>query len=179
MKNIFGDNHGLDEKSVDFITKALEKANLPGFDYVEFKEALSNIARMNIDEATAFKSAYGTAMTMGLTKEKLLETANHYKSVVLKEKDQFDIASQKQQNLKIGENLKQVDGFKKKILDNELKIKQLQDEIEQMRTKVREMDYEREQAYSKIEEANNKFNFAHQSILNQIAKDIENIQKYL
>ena len=26
MKNIFGDNHGLDEKSVDFITKALETA---------------------------------------------------------------------------------------------------------------------------------------------------------
>lgn len=179
MKNMFGENHGLDEKSVEFISKAIEKANLPGFDYVEFKQALSNLAKMNIDEATAFKSAYGTAMTMGLTKEKLLETATHYKNVVSKEKEQFDIASQKQQDLKIGENLRLVDEMNKKILDNELKIKQLQDEIDQMRIKVRGMDYEREQAYGKIEEAKNKFNFAHQSIMNQIEKDIDNIQKYL
>ena len=179
MKNMFGDNHGLDEKSVDFISKAIEKANLPGFDYVEFKQALSNIAKMNIDEATAFKSAYGTAMTMGLTKEKLLETANHYKAIVSKEREQFDVASEKQKDLKIGDNLRQVDDMNKKILDNELKIKQLQDEIETLRVKVRGMDYEREQAYGKIEEAKTKFTFAHQSIMNQIEKDIENIQKYL
>lgn len=179
MKNMFGDNHGLDEKSVDFISKAIEKANLPGFDYVEFKQALSNIAKMNIDEAIAFKTAFGTAMTMGLTKEKLLETATHYRNVVSKEKEQFDIASQKQKDLKIGENLKLVDEMNKKILDNELKIKQLQDEIDQMKVKVRGMDYEREQAYGKIEEAKTKFNFAHQSIMNQIEKDIENIQKYI
>lgn len=179
IKNMFGDNHGLDEKSVDFISKAIEKANLPGFDYVEFKQALSNIAKMNIEEATAFKSAYGTAMTMGLTKEKLLETANHYKTIVSKEREQFDVASEKQKDLKIGDNLRQVDDMNKKILDNELKIKQLQDEIETLRVKVRGMDYEREQAYGKIEEAKTKFTFAHQSILNQIEKDIENIQKYL
>ena len=179
MKNMFGENHGLDEKSVDFISKAIEKSNLPGFDYVEFKMALSNLAKMNIDEAMAIKSAFGTAMTMGLTKEKLLETARHYKNVVLKEKEQFDIASQKQQDIKIGENLKNAEEFKRKILDNELKIKQLQDEINQMKAKVSTMDYEREQAYSKIEEAKNKFTFAHQSILNQIEKDIQNIDLYL
>ena len=179
IKNMFGDNHGLDERSVDFISKAIEKANLPGFDYVEFKQALSNIAKMNIDEAIAFKSAYGTAMTMGLTKEKLLETANHYKSIVSKEREQFDVASEKQKDLKIGDNLRQVDDMNKRILDNDLKIKQLQDEIETLRVKVRGMDYEREQAYGKIEEAKTKFTFAHQSILNQIEKDIENIQKYL
>lgn len=179
MKNIFGDNHGLDEKSVEFISKAIEKSNLPGFDYVEFKQALSNIAKMNIEEPTAFKSAFATAMTMGLTKEKLLETATHYKTIVSKEKNQFDIASEKQKDLKIGDNLKLVDEMNKKILDNELKIKQLQVDIDQMRIKVREMDYEREQAYGKIEEAKSKFTYAHQSILNQIEQDIENIKRYL
>ena len=179
IKNLFGDNHGLDEKSVDFISNAIEKANLPGFDYVEFKQALANLSKMQIEESMAFKSAFGTAMTMGLTKEKLIETANHYKSVVNKEKEQFDIASQKQQDLKIGVNLKTVDELKNKIVDNELKIKQLQAEIDAARTKTRELDYEREQAYSKIEEAGSKFVFTHQSIVNQIDKDIENIQKYI
>ncbi len=179
MKNLFGDNHGLDEKSVEFISKSLEKANLPGFDYIEFKEALSNIARMNIEESVAFKSAFGTAMTMGLTKEKLVETATHYKNILLKEKDQFDAASAKQMDMKIGDNLKEVNDLKNKMVDNELKIKQLQTEIDQAKARVSTLDYERSQAAGKIEEAKTKFNFTHQSILNQIEIDIQNIQKYI
>jgi FtsZ-binding cell division protein ZapB len=149
MKNLFGDNHGLDEKSVDFLVKAIEKANLPGFDYLEFKMALTNLAKMNIENETAFKSAFGTAMTMGLTKEKLLETANHYRSILLKEKEQFDIASAKQQEVKIASNIKTVDDLRMKISDCEAKIKQLQDEIEQSRMKIRDLDYERESAHLK------------------------------
>jgi chromosome segregation ATPase len=75
--------------------------------------------------------------------------------------------------------LRQVEDLKNKIVDNELKIKQLQDEIEQSRSKIRELDYEREQAHSMIEERKNKFIFTHQSILNQIEKDIENIGKFI
>ncbi len=179
MKNLFGDNHGLDEKSVDFLTKALEKANLPGFDYVEFKQAITNLAKMNIDEPTAFKSAFGTAMTMGLTKEKLLETAKHYKDVLQKEKEQFDASFQKQQESKIGTNLKSVEELTRKIADSEEKIRALQTEIDQARTKIRELDYEREQSYSKIEDAKNKFTFTHQSIINQIDKDVQNIQIFI
>jgi hypothetical protein len=179
MKNIFGDNHGLDERSVDFISTAIEKANLPGFDYIEYKQAISNMAKMNLDEATTFKTAFATAMTLGLTKDRLVETANHYKTVVLKEKEQFDTASVKQQDTKIGTNLKQVDELRYKIGDNESKIKILQGEIDAARKKITDLDYEREQSHQKIEEAKTKFLFTHQSILNQIDKDIENIQKHL
>lgn len=179
MKNIFGDNHGLDEKSVDFISKAIEKANLPGFDYIEYKQAIFNMAKMNLDEATTFKTAFATAMTLGLTKERLVETANHYKTIVLKEKEQFDTASQKQQDSKIGTNLKQVDELRYKIADNESKIKILQGEMDAARKKISDLDYEREQSHQKIEEAKTKFLFTHQSILNQIEKDIQNIQKHL
>jgi chromosome segregation ATPase len=179
MKNLFGDNHGLDEKSVEFLTKAIEKANLPGFDYIEFKQALTNLAKMQIDEATAVKSAFGTAMTMGLTKEKLLETAHHYRSILIKEKEQFEEASLKQKDIKIATNIRTVDELRMKISENESKIKQLQDEIDQARMKIRDLDYEREQAHQKIEEAKTKFIFSHQSILNQIEKDIENISKYI
>ena len=44
LKNIFGSHHGLDQKSVDFLINALEKNNLPGFDYIEFKQALSALS---------------------------------------------------------------------------------------------------------------------------------------
>ena len=179
MKNLFGENHGLDEKSIEFISKAIEKANLPGFDYLEFRMAVDNLKRMNLDEAIAFKSAFATASTMGLTKEKLLETAAHYKAVVLKEKEQFDAASAKQQDMKVGANLQQVAEFQRVINDNEAKIRQLQSEIDTARGKVRELDFERDGAAAKIEEAKTKYLFTHQSINNQMEQDMANIQKYL
>ena len=179
MKNLFGENHGLDEKSIEFISKAIEKANLPGFDYLEFRMAVDNLKKMNLDEAMSFKSAFATASTMGLTKEKLLETAAHYKAVVLKEKEQFDAASAKQQDIKVGANLQQVAEFQRVINDNEAKIRQLQSEIDTARGKIRELDFERDGAAAKIEEAKTKYLFTHQSINNQMEQDMANIQKYL
>ena len=179
MKNLFGENHGLDEKSIEFISKAIEKANLPGFDYLEFRMAVDNLKKMNLDEAIAFKSAFATASTMGLTKEKLLETAAHYKAVVQKEKEQFDAASAKQQDIKVGANLQQVAELQRVINDSEAKIRQLQSEIDTARGKVRELDFERDGAAAKIEEAKTKYLFTHQSINNQMEQDMANIQKYL
>lgn len=179
MKNFFGENLGLDEKSVEFIANALEKANLPGFDYLEFRMAVDNLKKLNLDEITAIKSAFATMSTMGLTKEKIVETALHYKNVLAKEREQFDMASQKQQDLKIGQNLQQVEQLKRKISDSEAKIKQLQEEVEQSRTKIRELDYERENASTKIEEAKSKYLFTYQSIMNLMEKDIENIRQNL
>jgi chromosome segregation ATPase len=179
MKNFFGENLGLDEKSVEFIAKAIEKANLPGFDYLEFRMAVDNLKKLNQDEVMAIKSAYATMSTMGLTKEKIIETATHYKNVLTKEREQFDAASQKQQDLKIGQNLQQVGDLQRKIADSEARIKQLQEEVETARTKIRELDYERENASSKIEEAKTKYLFTHQSIVNLMEKDLENIRLHL
>jgi hypothetical protein len=167
MKNLFGENHGLDEKSIEFISKAIEKANLPGFDYLEFRMAVDNLKKIDFDEATAYKSVFATAKTMGLTKEKLLETAAHYKAIVLKEKEQFDAASAKQQDNKVGANLQQVAEL------------QLQAEINTARGKISTLDFERDGAAAKIEEAKTKYLFTHQSINNQMEQDMANIQKYL
>ena len=130
MKNIFGENHGLDEKSMDFLIRAIERSNLAGFDYIEFKLALDNLAKMNLDEASAYKAAFATAITLGMTKEKLAESAQYYRGVIVKEKEQFDTASQKQQDQRIAAKLQQVADLKKAIEDNQTKIKQLQEEIE-------------------------------------------------
>ena len=179
MKNLFGENHGLDEKSIEFISKAIEKANLPGFDYLEFRMAVDNLKKIDFDEATAYKSVFATAKTMGLTKEKLLETAAHYKTIVQKEKEQFDAASAKQQDSKVGANLQQVAELQKEINDKELTIKQLQAEISTARGKIGTLDFERDGAAAKIEEAKTKYLFTHQSIFNQMEQDMANIQKYL
>ncbi|MEL6635714.1 MAG: hypothetical protein AAFW73_22425 [Bacteroidota bacterium] len=179
LKKVFGNTHGLDEKSVDFLTKALERNNLPGFDYIEFKQALAALEELQMDEATAFKSAYTTAATVGLTKHKLLETAGHYKNVLSKEHQQFAQAMQKQIQQRVGDKKQEVEKLKQQINVHKEKIAQLQEQIARFQHTVDNADAEINQAREKIEKTRNDFEYAHQSILNQIDKDIENINKYL
>ena len=83
LKEIFGSDLGLDSKSVDFLTKALAKNNLDGFDYLEFIQSLKALADLGMDEGTSIKSAFATASTVGLTKAKLVQTGKHYKQCQL------------------------------------------------------------------------------------------------
>jgi hypothetical protein len=179
MKNLFGDTNGIDEKSLESLFKALERNTLSGFDYLKFKSAVISLSQLNLDETIALKSAFMTAAAGGLTKEKLLETAQHYRAVIVKEKDLFDDATERHRDQRVGEKLKQVAIHKQLIVDNELKIKQLQEEIEKATAQVREADFEIEQAIQKIEEAKGKFGLAHQTILGQIEKDLQRMQSVL
>jgi len=175
---LFGENHLLDERSVAFLTNALEKNNLPGFDYIEFKQSLAALTQM-MDEPTAFKSAYATAATVGLTKDKLLQTAAHYKKIVDGERAGFAKAMAKQTIEKVSGKEKEVETLRATIEKQKQQIKQLEDQIAKYQKTIDSADEDVKAAKAKIDAAKEKFDFAHQSVMNQIDKDIENIQKYL
>lgn len=180
LKNIFGSHHGLDEKSVDFLINALDKNNLPGFDYIEFKQSLSALHdQMDIEEATAYKSTFATASVLGLTKEKLLKTADHYRSILNAEKVQFDAALEKQveqrvvsKQQEVAKLRKQIEEYKKAIADLEKKIASANDIISRA-------DDEIAGTKDKIESTREAFERTLQSILNQIQLDMESINKHL
>jgi chromosome segregation ATPase len=164
---------------VDFILKAIERNQLTGFDYVAFRTAMNSLLKMGLDLPTAIKSAFATAATVGLTKGKLLDTAAHYRNVVVKEKQLFDDASQKQQDQRIGAKLAEIAAWKKDIEQKEAQIEALKAEITRIETSVRTSDFDIEQAVQKINEAKQKFNTTHQTVLAQIDKDIADIQANL
>ena len=179
LKTIFGKDHGLDPKSIEFLTKALEKSNLPGFDYIEFKQALAAMAAMNMDESTTFRSAFATAATMGLTKNKLIETAAHYKNVLIQEKSQFEQAMQNQLKQRVESKVQEVEKLKAQIVKHQEKILQLQGQINKYQQTIDGADAQINEAKEKIEGTRDGFEQAHRSILNQIDKDISNINTYL
>ena len=179
LKVLFGKHHGLDGKSVDFLTKALEKNNLPGFDYIEYKQSLGALGNMNMDEETAFKSAFATASTVGLTKDKLLKTAEHYKKILSKEKEQFDAALQKQMVQRVSSKQQEVEKLRKQIEDYKAKIAQLQEKIDKSQHTIDTADEHIQNAKEKIVSTKENFEYTLTSIVNQIDQDIENINRYL
>jgi hypothetical protein len=170
LKSLFGKNHLLDEKSITILTDALEKNNLPGFDYIEFKQSMVALAKMNLDEAIAMKSAYATAATVGLTKDKLLETAAHYKKILDGEKTKFGDAMQNQITKNVAGKKDEIEKYKTKINELETLIGKHQKTIDTADEKIIA-------ATERINQAKEKFEFAHQSVMNQIEKDIKGIHE--
>jgi len=75
----------LDTNIVEKLLQAIEKNNLEGFDYLEYKKSLKALEKMPMDEATKYRSAFATASTMGVTLDKLIQTTNFYIGVLDKE----------------------------------------------------------------------------------------------
>ena len=186
LKSLFGDHHGLDERSVSALTRALANENLPGFDYIEFKQALARLRDMGMDESTAFKSAYATASTMGLTKEKLLNTAQHYKKVLDNENEHFEESLKRQMEQRVKAKMEEVEKMKKQVAAFQSKIDELESKIKGLETNIQKGEKTIASAGEDIQAAKEKllstkdaFQHALQSISNEIQKDIESMDTYL
>ena len=170
---------GLDERSLEFLASAIEKNNLPGFDYFEFKRAIVSLIQMKLDEVTAHKSAFTTAATVGVTKDKLIETAAYYKNVVEKEKEQFDNALENQNSTKITARQEEVKRLRDQIERHKTEIARLQDEVAGYLNQIDQAENAVKLEGEKLEKAKAAFEKTHQAVVLQIDKDIENMHKHL
>lgn len=170
---------GIDPRSLEFITQAIERNNLPGFDYFEFKRAVAQLAEMNLDEATAHKSAFATAATLGITKEKLIETAGYYRNIVEKEKEQFNKALDNQTATKVAARQQEVNRLRDQIERHKIEIARLQDEIAGYLNQAEAADVAVKLESEKLEKSKTAFEKAHQSVLLTIDRDVENMHKHL
>lgn len=179
LSTLFSYLEGLDTRSAQFLMKALESNNLPGFDYIEFKQSLGALVSMNMDEGTAFKSAFATASTMGLTRQKLLESATHYKQILQKEKGQFDIALKNRLQQRVGAKLEENKRHEARLKQIEDQMKRLQDEIGQVKAKIEENNKLRESEGSKLSIQQDNFEKTYVKIQAEIDNDTTKIAKFL
>ncbi|HHB78927.1 MAG TPA: hypothetical protein ENK85_06815 [Saprospiraceae bacterium] len=179
LKDLFAQAAGADEKSLRFLMKALSENDLSGFDYLQFKQSVAALAKMNMDEATAYKSAFATAATMGLTKAKLAETAGYYRNILVKEQDNFAKALNHQLSTKVEAKKKNVEKLKYQINKNKEQIKKLQDEIAGYLDEVESMEASIVEEDNRIAAAKDKFENTHKAVLRVIDEDVANIEKYL
>jgi flagellin-like hook-associated protein FlgL len=170
---------GLDDRSLEFLVNAIEQNNLPGFDYFEFKRAVVNLQEMQLEESIAYKSAFTTAATVGLTKDKLVETANYYRNLLLKEKDQFETALSAQHANKIHAREADVKRLQDQIERHKAEVSRLQDEIGGYLNEVEAAQTQMSVDAEKLDKARSNFDKAHQAVLLHIDRDVENIHKYL
>lgn len=179
LSTLFSYLDDLDTRSAQFLMKAMESNNMPGFDYIEFKQSLRVLISMNMDESTAFKSAFATASTMGLTKQKLLETATHYKQILQKEKGQFDIALKNRFQQRVGAKIEENKRHEGRLKQIEDQIKRLENEILQVKKQISDNDKIRQKENSKLTVQQDNFEKTYVKIQEEIDRDTNKINQFL
>jgi len=177
-KSLFA-SEGVDDRSLEFLAQAIERNNLPGFDYFEFKRAVVQLKAMNLDEPTAYKSAFTTAATMGLTKEKLLETTAYYRDVVEKEQAQFTQALETQNTTKVAGRQTEVARLRDQIERHKVEIARLQDEMAGYLAQVEQAESAAKADSEKLEKAKAAFEKTNKAVLLVIDGDVELMHKHV
>lgn len=174
-----GEPGQVSDKFLEVLFGAMDKNNLEGFDYLEFKQSLLSLKKMDMDEATRFKSAYAMAQTMGVDVDHLIRTADHYIKVLAEEEQKFEVALGKQNEQRVGSKAKEIQQLNQLIQDKEAQIKALQKQIDEHKKQVNSLREALKSASKKIETTKNDFIVSYNSLVSQIYKDVENMKKYL
>lgn len=172
----------VDRKFVDHFAELLEKANLPGPDYFEFKQALKSMEGLGLNEEKQFQVSWASfkAMAAGITDTSVLTTsANHYGNVLNKDRENFlkdvekatddRIGSLKQESKKLQEDTKT---HAQQIMDLQKKIDASNDRLEKINDEIQEQT-------DKINTNRDSFDLTYQSMVDQINADVEKISRYL
>lgn len=168
-----------DSKFVDILLKAVEKDNMEGFDYLEYKSSLQSLSGMDMDEATRYKSSLAMAKTMGATPDKLIATAKKYIATLNKEKGKFQEALKSQKAKQVTGKETSIKEMEKGIAGKQKKIAELQKEIEADTKKMEQMKVSINKAAAKVQKTSDSFHYAYNVVTGQILTDIEKMQKYL
>ncbi len=179
IEKVFGPIEGVDEKSFKILANAIQKSNLPGFDYLEYKESVRNLLDMGMSEDIAYKSAFTTGATVGLTIEKLIKSAQHYIEVLNDEKQKFKTELQHQVESKILSRENEKEKLRKKLETLERQIASLEQEKTMTEKKLENYDSEVEEAKEKIRSASVNYNGTVEKLVEQIESDIQDIQTNL
>lgn len=168
------------EKFMQILFGAMEKQNIEGFDYMEFKNSLKSLKNMpNMDEVTRYKSAYAMAQTMGATPNSLVSTAEHYLNVLSSEEAKFQSALTSNSKRQIGSKQQEMQKLADTVKAKEQHIQKLQAEISKHKEAYNTLSTEIQGAKNKIAGTKANFEMSYNAIRLQIQKDIERIKTYL
>ena len=167
------------EKFLQVLFGAMEKANLPGMDYLEYKQSLQSLAKMPMEDSVRYQSAFAMAQTMGATPQKLIESANHYLEVLKGEQSKFEQVLIKQTKDRIGNRQETLNNLEGIIQQKTEQIKKLTAEIEHHRQEMEQIRQELKEASAKVEATKYDFIASYNALVAQILGDVESMKKYL
>ena len=161
------------EKFKAHFEKLFADANLPGPDYFEFSKMCQ--AMSTLPDETRFPAVFSGLSIQGLTKQKLIESANHYIAVIDEDYQKFNAAVDQQiiadvQQMRLSSQQKAEEVKKKEEL-----ILQLQAEIQKDKQDAESLAHEANEKERKAKEKYNTYKAACEAVKSGIQSDVSKI----
>ncbi len=174
-----GEGGRVRNKFIEVLFGAMQKNDIDGFDYLEFKQSLQSLEKMSMDEATRYQSAMAMAQAMGAQRDALIESAGHYLKVLEQEELKFKEALKKQQSQKVGQKEKELRKLQEAVKAKQKQIEQLKQEIAQDGKKIEQIQTTLATEKKKIESTANDFMASLKVLNDKIREDVEKMKQYL
>ncbi len=167
------------DKFIQVLSDAITAKNLQGYDYLEFKEAVSSLQTMEPDEPKRYLTAFTLAKTLGVDKKSLIDSASGYLGILKAEHDKFNAAVGKQREDKIKSRATDLAKIEQELTTKEQQIREMLTQVESMKKNREQIKLEIEEAGRKVDQVQASFRTAYTTIVAQIQKDVEKMNNYL
>lgn len=160
---------------VEYFEKLIDEANaknpfFQGTDYKEFIDSKFDIDNIT-DEATRYKTAFNVLKRTGLTKEKLLSTAQEYHNIVGRDLNAFQSAHSQQYQ-------KEVKQREQLIQKKAEELQALSQKINALKKEISQLSQEMTETKDKLDLTKNSFLLAGENKQNEIQTELQKIQQY-
>lgn len=171
----------IDKKFTEHFVNLLEKANLPGPDYFEYKQALQSMEGLGLGEEKQFQAAWASFKAMGGAKDTtvLKTSADQYLTILVKDRESFLKDVEKAIKERVGalqdehQKLEQTNAaYAQQIID-------LQKKIDDNKNRLGQISGEVSEQTAKINANKDSFEVTYVSFVNQIQSDLAKINQYL
>ena len=172
-------NGTVNTEIVGRLLDGIDRNDLEGFDYLEYKRSLKAMESLPMDEATRYRSAFATASTVGATTEKLLSSVEYYLHVLEQERTEFDSVVERQSGSQIAARRRDLDATQALIAEKEERIRALQAEIEQHRADAASVAESLAAAEANIHNTKLDFEASYDYVRQLFSADAEKMRQYL
>lgn len=170
---------GINQDMVDFLTKAIEEANIQGFDYLEFKQAVGKMMNVPMTEQQRFMAVFATAQAMGVTIQSLTDSVDHYLTVIEKQRDGFMGSASHATQQEVDARMAQVATNEKQIQEATQKINELTTFITQTQQENLKITQEANSEKMKIDNSIASFEATFNMMAGRLKEDRQKLVSYL
>ena len=171
----------VERKFVEHFADLLEKANLPGPDYFEFKQALKSMEALDLSEEKLFQAAWASFKAMGGVKDTavLTTSAQQYLSILEKDRAAFLKDAEKAVNDRVGSLQQEQKKLEESIKSITQQIADLQKKLDENKTRLGQISGEITEQTAKINQNKENFEITYTGFTEQIKADLSQINQYL
>jgi chromosome segregation ATPase len=173
----------LSEEEIDkfeqHFTKVMDEANMPGPDYYEFIKMMETLEAHVPDERARLGAVFASLAIQGLTKDKLINSAQQYKIILDKDRSLFDNAINDKLKNEIALKQRQAEELDNLIKEHSATIQKLTKEITEYQANIHQLKNDVAEGQGKIKNSTEGYMVAYNAFLNKINSDITKINSSL